>query len=64
MSETKDTTSSADSSAIPEPITPKEGRGIHLTERAGKNQVRTPKIALLQSVGGAASTVLTNIFGT
>ena len=37
---------------------------LQLTERAGKNQVRTPKIALLQSVGGAASTVLTNIFGT
>lgn len=36
---------------------------LQLTERAGKNQVRNPKIGLLQSVGGAASTVLTHVFG-
>ena len=37
---------------------------LQLTERAGANQVADPKVALLQSVGGAASTVLTHIFGT
>lgn len=36
---------------------------LQLTERAGENQVQNPKIGLLQSVGGAASTVLTHIFG-
>lgn len=36
---------------------------LQLTERAGKNQVKNAEIALLQSVGGAASTVLTHIFG-
>ncbi|MEM7129865.1 MAG: beta-ketoacyl synthase N-terminal-like domain-containing protein [Chloroflexota bacterium] len=36
---------------------------LQLTERAGKNQIRNPKIGLLQSVGGAASTVLTHVFG-
>lgn len=35
-----------------------------LTGRAGANQLADPKIALLQSVGGAGSTVLTHIFGT
>ncbi|HFQ94847.1 MAG TPA: thiolase domain-containing protein [Anaerolineae bacterium] len=35
-----------------------------LTERAGKNQLKNPQVALLQSVGGAATTVLTHIFGT
>ncbi len=34
-----------------------------LTGRAGKNQLKNPQIALLQSVGGAATTVLTHIFG-
>jgi acetyl-CoA C-acetyltransferase len=34
-----------------------------LTGQAGKNQVKNAKLALLQSVGGAASTVLTHIFG-
>lgn len=37
---------------------------LQLTERAEKNQVRDPKIGLMQSVGGAASTVLTHVFGT
>ena len=37
---------------------------IQLTERAGKNQVPNPKIALLQSVGGVASTVVTHLFST
>lgn len=36
---------------------------LQLTERADKNQVKNAEIALLQSVGGAASTVLTHIFG-
>ncbi len=34
-----------------------------LTGKAGDNQLPNPKIGLLQSVGGAASTVLTHIFG-
>jgi acetyl-CoA C-acetyltransferase len=34
-----------------------------LTEQAGKNQVKNAKIGLLQSVGGAAATVLTHVFG-
>ncbi|MEM7801955.1 MAG: thiolase domain-containing protein [Chloroflexota bacterium] len=33
-----------------------------LTEQAGDNQIPNPKIAMLQSVGGAASTVLTHLF--
>ena len=37
---------------------------LQLTDRAGKNQVPNPQIGLLQSVGGAASTVLTHVFGT
>lgn len=37
---------------------------LQLTSRAGKNQVPDPKVGLLQSVGGAASTVLTHVFGT
>ena len=37
---------------------------LQLTGRAGKNQVPKAKIAMLQSVGGAASTVLTHLFGT
>ncbi len=36
---------------------------LQLTGRAGKNQLRNPEIGLLQSVGGAASTVLTHLFG-
>jgi acetyl-CoA C-acetyltransferase len=36
---------------------------LQLTNRAGKNQVKNPKIALLQSVGGVGSTVITHIFG-
>jgi len=36
---------------------------LQLTGRAGKNQVHDAEIALLQSVGGAGSTVLTHIFG-
>lgn len=36
---------------------------LQLTEQAGKNQVRNARLGLLQSVGGAASTVLTHIFG-
>ena len=35
---------------------------LQLTGRAGKNQVRNAQIGLLQSVGGAAATVLTHIF--
>ena len=36
---------------------------LQLTGRAGKNQVKEAQLALLQSVGGAGSTVLTHIFG-
>ncbi len=36
---------------------------LQLTERAGRNQVKNAELALLQSVGGAASTLLTHIFG-
>jgi acetyl-CoA C-acetyltransferase len=36
---------------------------LQLTGRAGKNQVRDPRLALMQSIGGAASTVVTHIFG-
>jgi acetyl-CoA C-acetyltransferase len=35
-----------------------------LTGQAGKNQVKNAKASLLQSVGGAAATVLTHVFGT
>jgi len=35
---------------------------LQLTERAGKNQVKNPKLAMMQSVGGVASTMLTHIF--
>ena len=34
---------------------------LQLTERAGKNQIKNPKISLLQSVGGPASTVITHV---
>jgi acetyl-CoA C-acetyltransferase len=36
---------------------------LQLIEQAGRNQVKNARVALLQSVGGAASTVLTHIFG-
>lgn len=36
---------------------------LQLTGRAGKNQVKDAKCALLQSVGGVGSTVLTHVFG-
>lgn len=36
---------------------------LQLTERAGKNQIKRPKVAMMQSVGGAASTMLTHIYG-
>ena len=36
---------------------------LQLTERGGKNQVKNARLALMQSVGGAASTVLTHVFG-
>lgn len=36
---------------------------LQLTGRAGPNQVKNAQIGLLQSVGGAATTVLTHIFG-
>lgn len=35
---------------------------LQLTGRAGLNQVRDPEYALMQSVGGVASTVITHIF--
>jgi acetyl-CoA C-acetyltransferase len=37
---------------------------LQLTGRAGKNQVRGAQIGMAQSVGGAASTVITHLFGT
>lgn len=36
---------------------------LQLIGRAGANQVRNAEIGMMQSVGGAASTVLTHIFG-
>jgi acetyl-CoA C-acetyltransferase len=36
---------------------------LQLTGRAGENQLQRANLGLLQSVGGAASTVLTHIFG-
>ncbi|MDX1436639.1 MAG: thiolase domain-containing protein [Anaerolineales bacterium] len=36
---------------------------LQLTGLAGKNQIRNPKLALAQSVGGVGSTVITHIFG-
>jgi acetyl-CoA C-acetyltransferase len=36
---------------------------LQLTGRAAKNQVKNAQIAMLQSVGGAASTVVTHLFG-
>lgn len=35
-----------------------------LTERAAENQIQKPKVALMQSVGGAATTLLTFVYGT
>ncbi len=37
---------------------------LQLTEQAGKNQVKNAEIGMLQSVGGAAATMLTHLFGT
>jgi acetyl-CoA C-acetyltransferase len=36
---------------------------LQLTGRAERNQVRNARLAMLQSVGGAATTVLTHLFG-
>lgn len=36
---------------------------LQLTERAGKNQVKNAKVGMMQSIGGAATTILTHIFG-
>jgi acetyl-CoA C-acetyltransferase len=36
---------------------------LQLTDRAGRNQVRDAKVAMLQSIGGVGSTVITHIFG-
>lgn len=36
---------------------------LQLTGRAGRNQVPDAQLAMLQSVGGAATTVLTHLFG-
>jgi len=36
---------------------------LQLTDRAGKNQVRNATIGMMQSVGAAATTVITHIFG-
>ena len=36
---------------------------LQLTDRAGKNQVRDPRVGLVQSIGGAASTVITHVLG-
>lgn len=35
---------------------------LQLTGRAGENQLHDPRVALMQSVGGAAATVITHIF--
>ena len=37
---------------------------LQLTGKAGENQIANPKIGMLQSVGGAATTLLTHLFGT
>jgi acetyl-CoA C-acetyltransferase len=36
---------------------------LQLTDRAGKNQVKNAKVGMMQSIGGAATTVITHIFG-
>jgi len=36
---------------------------LQLTGRAGENQLPDPQIAMLQSVGGAGTTVITHVFG-
>ncbi len=36
---------------------------LQLTNRAEKNQIPGAELALMQSVGGAATTVITHIFG-
>lgn len=35
---------------------------LQLTGRAGKNQVRNAEVGMMQSVGGAGTTVITHIF--
>jgi len=37
---------------------------LQLTHQAKENQVKNPKIALLQSVGGAATTLISHLFST
>lgn len=37
---------------------------LQLTHQADQNQLKSPEIALMQSVGGAATTVLTVVYGT
>jgi acetyl-CoA C-acetyltransferase len=36
---------------------------LQLTGRAGPNQLPSPEVAMLQSVGGAGTTIITHIFG-
>lgn len=36
---------------------------LQLTDRAGKNQVPSPKVGMIQSVGGVATTVITHLLG-
>lgn len=36
---------------------------LQLTDRAGKNQVREAQVGMIQSVGGAGTTIITHIFG-
>ncbi len=35
---------------------------LQLTSRAGKNQIRNPKIGMMQSVGAAGTTIITHLF--
>jgi acetyl-CoA C-acetyltransferase len=36
---------------------------LQLTGQAGPNQLPGPEVAMLQSVGGAGTTIITHIFG-
>ncbi len=36
---------------------------LQLTQQAEKNQIKRPKVAMMQSIGGAATTVISHIFG-
>jgi acetyl-CoA C-acetyltransferase len=36
---------------------------LQLTGRAGKNQLKDPQVAMMQSVGGAGTTIITHILG-